>query len=67
MARRAKNHLHVVAMASEEEKLTRRNPLGFPIVSPGFDFGSFHKYFQFHISIRLGSKRNQCTVSISRP
>ncbi|CAH8353569.1 unnamed protein product [Eruca vesicaria subsp. sativa] len=31
MARRAKNHLRVVAMAPEEEKLTRRNPLDFPI------------------------------------
>ncbi|KAL1188487.1 hypothetical protein V5N11_005917 [Cardamine amara subsp. amara] len=31
MARRAKNQLHVVAMAPEEEKLTRRNPLDFPI------------------------------------
>ncbi|VVA99384.1 unnamed protein product [Arabis nemorensis] len=31
MAKRAKHHLHVVAMAPEEEKLTRRNPLDFPI------------------------------------
>ncbi|KFK40109.1 hypothetical protein AALP_AA3G331500 [Arabis alpina] len=31
MIRRAKNQLHVVAMAPEEEKLTRRNPLDFPI------------------------------------
>ncbi|ESQ50786.1 hypothetical protein EUTSA_v10022893mg [Eutrema salsugineum] len=31
MARRANNQLHVVAMAPEEEKLTRRNPLDFPI------------------------------------
>ncbi|CAN8257829.1 unnamed protein product [Cochlearia groenlandica] len=26
-----KNQMHVVAMAPEEEKLTRRNPLDFPI------------------------------------
>ncbi|CAH2051475.1 unnamed protein product [Thlaspi arvense] len=31
MARRASNQLQVVAMAPEEEKLTRRNPLDFPI------------------------------------
>lgn len=35
MGRRANNNnqLQVVAMAPEEEKLTRRNPLDFPIVS----------------------------------
>lgn len=45
IARRAnKNQLHVVSMAPEEEKLTRRNPLDFPIVSSrvGSDFGSSH-------------------------
>ncbi|CAA7022009.1 unnamed protein product [Microthlaspi erraticum] len=31
IARRASNQLQVVAMAPEEEKLTRRNPLDFPI------------------------------------
>ncbi|KAG2298243.1 hypothetical protein Bca4012_009444 [Brassica carinata] len=31
MGRRANNQLRVVAMSPEEEKLTRRNPLDFPI------------------------------------
>ncbi|KAG7583240.1 hypothetical protein ISN44_As08g027660 [Arabidopsis suecica] len=31
--RKTRNQLQVVAMAPEEEKLTRRNPLDFPIVS----------------------------------
>ncbi|CAL9223288.1 unnamed protein product [Arabidopsis halleri] len=30
-SRRNRNPLHVVSMAPEEEKLTRRNPLDFPI------------------------------------
>ena len=48
--RKSNNQLQVVAMAPEEEKLTRRNPLDFPIVSSHqLEFGSFP---QFHISVR---------------
>jgi len=38
-SRRNRNQLQVVSMAPEEEKLTRRNPLDFPIVSSRVESG----------------------------
>lgn len=42
-------------MAPEEEKLTRRNPLDFPIVSSRVGSGRV-RFRIFHISIRRGNK-----------
>ena len=39
---------HVVCMAPEEEKMTRRSPLDFPIVSL-LQISSFSSFFKFYI------------------